>query len=65
MWLQFHGYQVKPKGIINCYLGILKKEKNPEIDEDEENFDEAAKAVNTVIHKTRCYYILFREKNFI
>jgi len=32
--------------------GILKKEKNPEIDEDEENFDEAAKAVNTVIHKT-------------
>eukprot|EP00088_Acartia_fossae_P003594 TRINITY_DN1151_c0_g1_i3.p1 TRINITY_DN1151_c0_g1~~TRINITY_DN1151_c0_g1_i3.p1 ORF type:complete len:546 (+),score=123.06 TRINITY_DN1151_c0_g1_i3:56-1693(+) len=29
--------------------GILKRENNSEIDEDEENFDEAIRAVNTVI----------------
>ena len=32
--------------------GVRKKENNPEIDEDEENFDEAGKAVNTVLIKT-------------
>ena len=32
--------------------GIRKREDNPEIDEDEENFEEAAKAVNTVLVKT-------------
>jgi len=31
---------------------IRKREDNPEIDEDEENFEEAAKAVNTVLVKT-------------
>jgi hypothetical protein len=35
------------------YLGILKREENSEIDEDEENFEEAGRAVNTVIKHTR------------
>ena len=33
--------------------GILKKEHNAEVEEDEENFEEALKAVNTVITHTR------------
>lgn len=32
--------------------GMRKSEKNPEVYEDEENFEEAAKAVNTVLVKT-------------
>ena len=32
--------------------GLRKKENNPEINEDEENFDEASKAVNTVLIKS-------------
>jgi len=32
--------------------GMRKNEKNPEVYEDEENFEEAAKAVNTVLVKT-------------
>ena len=32
--------------------GLLKKENHPDIDEDEENFEEAVKAVNTVIAHT-------------
>lgn len=32
--------------------GLLKREKNAEVDEDEENFEEAVKAVNTVITKS-------------
>jgi hypothetical protein len=34
-------------------VGILKREENPEINEDEENFEEAGRAVNTVITHTR------------
>ena len=32
--------------------GLRKKENNPEIDEDEENFEEAGRAVNTVLNKS-------------
>ena len=32
--------------------GVRKRENNPEINEDEENFEEADKAVNTVLVKT-------------
>ena len=32
--------------------GLRKKEDNPEIDEDEENFEEASRAVNTVLIKS-------------
>jgi hypothetical protein len=31
----------------------LKKEQNSELDEEEENFEEAVRAVNTVITHTR------------
>jgi hypothetical protein len=33
--------------------GLLKKEQNSELDEEEENFEEAVRAVNTVITHTR------------
>jgi hypothetical protein len=37
---------------LHC-AGLLKKEQNSELDEEEENFDEAVRAVNTVITHTR------------
>jgi hypothetical protein len=37
---------------LHC-AGLLKKEQNSELDEEEENFEEAVRAVNTVITHTR------------
>ena len=49
-----HPANYKEKKLFKQELAkdIRKKEDNPEIDEDEENFEEAAKAVNTVLVKT-------------
>ena len=38
--------------------GLRKKEDNPEIDEDEENFEEALLAVNTSLNPTRFVVVL-------
>jgi hypothetical protein len=43
----------KMADIVVVGTGILKREENPEINEDEENFEEAGRAVNTVITHTR------------
>jgi len=39
--------------VTGLISGLLKKEQNSEVEEDEENFEEAARAVNTVITYTR------------
>jgi hypothetical protein len=45
-------YEQKIEPLCAC-AGLLKKEQNSELDEEEENFEEAVRAVNTVITHTR------------
>ena len=45
-------YKEKKQFKADMMKGLRKKENNEEIDEDEENFEEAGKAVNTVLVKT-------------
>jgi hypothetical protein len=45
-----HDQKIDP--LFSC-AGLLKKEQNSELDEEEENFEEAVRAVNTVITHTR------------
>ena len=57
-WMSQHdgnfpaNYKEKKQFREEMMNGIRKKENNPEIDEDEENFEEAGKAVNTVLIKS-------------
>ncbi len=46
------GHDQKIDTLCAC-AGLLKKEQNSELDEEEENFEEAVRAVNTVITHTR------------
>jgi hypothetical protein len=47
-----HGHDEQIVPACAC-AGLLKKEQNSELDEEEENFEEAVRAVNTVITHTR------------
>ena len=45
-------YKEKKQFKEEMLKGVRKRENNPEVDEDEENFEEAGKAINTVLVKT-------------
>merc|ERR1719312_277681 len=45
-------YKEKKQFREEMMKGVRKRENNEEVDEDEENFEEAGKAVNTVLVKT-------------